>query len=63
MAFAPAVSIEYWQELAERRAELTYKQETEDAAYTAIVADQLDKVAEIFEANEEHDNAKLVKSL
>jgi len=33
MAFAPAVSIEYWQELAERKANLLQEEGSADAPY------------------------------
>lgn len=63
MAFAPAVSIEYWQELADRRATLSLQQEREDAALCAIVANQLEKATEFFADREEYEDAKLVRSL
>jgi len=63
MAFAPAVSIDYWQELAERRAELSLKEESEDAAYNCIIANKLADATQIFEDREEYEDAKLVRSL
>jgi hypothetical protein len=65
MAFAPGVSIEYWQELAERKAQLMADtaDESEDAAHSLIVADKLDEAIAIFEKSEEFEDAKLVRSL
>lgn len=42
MAFAPGVSIEYWQELADRRAQILIQEESEEAACAAIVANQVE---------------------
>ncbi|CDW86163.1 wd repeat-containing protein 17 [Stylonychia lemnae] len=61
--FAPAVSIEYWQELAERKTEILSKQGHEDAAISAIISNQCDRAIEIFANNEDYEDGKLVKAL
>lgn len=38
MAFAPGVSIEYWQEIAERTTEAMEKEGNQDAPKSAIVS-------------------------
>lgn len=48
MAFAPAVSIEYWQELAERHAKILEQQNHEGAALASIVSNDCDRAIEIF---------------
>ena len=49
IAFAPAVGIEYWQELTERHANILEKYgKLEDAAIACIVANKCDIAIEMF---------------
>lgn len=60
MAFAPGVSIEYWQELSERRAVLELG---DNAAESLIIANKLDEASAMFEQSEDFEDAKLTRSL
>eukprot|EP00347_Sterkiella_histriomuscorum_P001098 403373336 len=61
--FAPAVGIEYWQQLAERKTQILSQQGHEDAAISAIISNQCDQAIQIFADNEEYEDGKLVKAL
>ena len=64
MAFAPGVSIEYWQELAERHAlALEQAGNEEDAPLAFIVSNNCDRAVEHFQASEDYEDGKLVKAL
>ena len=63
LAFAPGVSIEYWQELAERHAHILNQEGKEDAAIASIVCDKLDDAVGIFQNREEFEDGKLVRAL
>ena len=63
MAFAPSVSIDYWQELAERHAAILAEKQSLEAPLAAIVSNQCDKAVELFVANEDYEDAKVVKAL
>lgn len=64
LAFAPAVNIEYWQELSERHASILEKSgKLEEAAIAAIIANKCDTAIELFAHNEDYEDGKLVKAL
>ena len=63
MAFAPSVSIEYWQELAERHTAVLEGQQSLEAPLAAIVSNQCDKAVQMFVQNEEYEDGKVVKAL
>lgn len=63
LAFAPGVSIEYWQELSERHASILEQEGKEDAAIACIVANKLDNAVSLFQQREEFEDGKLVKAL
>ena len=49
MSFAPAVGIEYWQEVAERHAKyLEHQGKLEESAIACIVSNQCDRAIETF---------------
>ncbi len=48
MAFAPAVSIEFWQEIADKCAKGKAQRGDEDAPLTCIIANQCDKAVELL---------------
>ena len=63
MAFAPSVSIEYWQELAQRHTAILEEKQSLEAPLAAIVSNQCNKAIDLFVANEEYEDAKVVKAL
>ena len=63
MAFAPSVSIEYWQELAERHTAVLEENASLEAPLAAIVSNQCDKAVQMFVHNEDYEDAKVVKAL
>ena len=48
LAFAPGVSIDYWQVLAERHAKVLSEECKEEAAIAKIVCDKLDDAVSLF---------------
>lgn len=48
LAFAPGVSIEYWQELAVRHAQILNQEGNEQAAIASIVCNKLDDAVGLF---------------
>lgn len=63
LAFAPGVSIEYWQELAVRHANILSQEGKEQAAIASIVCDKLDDAVGLFQMREEFEDGKLVRAL
>mmetsp|Transcript_18720 Transcript_18720/g.17844 ORF Transcript_18720/g.17844 Transcript_18720/m.17844 type:complete len:108 (-) Transcript_18720:1291-1614(-) len=63
LAFAPLVSIEYWQELAERHAHFLSQNGHEDAPLAAIASNDCDQAIKWFQENEEYEDGKVVKAL
>lgn len=63
LAFAPGVSVEYWQELATRHAAILSQEGKEQAALASIVCDKLDDAVGLFQMREEFEDGKLVRAL
>jgi len=63
LAFAPAVSIEYWQELAERHASLLEKEGNQEAPVAAIIANRCNNAVSLFQSREDFEDGKVVKAL
>jgi len=64
LAFAPAVGIEYWQEVSERHSKhLEQLGRLEESAIACIVANQCERAIETFSQLEEYEDGKLVKAL
>lgn len=57
------MSIEYWQELAERKALILDQHNHEGAAIAHLISNNCDRAVEIFAANEEYEDGKLIKAL
>ena len=49
LAFAPAVSIEYWQELSEKHAKILQEKESSEAVFAAIVSNECNKAIKLME--------------
>ena len=54
MAFAPSVSIEYWQDLAERYAAVMNEQRNLEAPSAALIANNCDQVIQMLTEREEY---------
>ena len=63
MAFAPSVSIEYWQELSERRAELLTEKRSEEATMACLVSNDCGTAISRMIEREEYQDAKVVKAM
>ena len=63
LAFAPAVSIEFWQELSEEHVRILQEKESGDVVLKAIVANQCDKAIKQLELQEDFEDAKVVKAM
>ena len=53
MAFAPSVSIEYWQDLAERHTQVLTEQRSLEAPLAALVSNNCDQAIEHMKEREE----------
>ena len=63
MTFAPSVSIEYWQELAERHTKILTEQRSLDAPLAAIISNECDQAVDQLKEREEYQDAKVVKAM
>lgn len=63
MAFAPSVSIEYWQDLAVRHTQVLNEQRSLDAPLAALVSNDCEKAIEHMKEREEFQDAKVVKAM
>ena len=63
LAFAPSVSIEYWQELTERHTRVLEEEQSLEAPLAAIVSSESDKAVRILRENGEVADAKVVKAI
>ena len=63
MAFAPSVSIEYWQDLAERHTQVLTEQRNLEAPLAALVSNNCDQAIEHMKEREEFQDAKVVKAM
>ena len=63
MAFAPSVSIEYWQELAERHTQILIEQRSLEAPLAAIISNECGKAVDMLKEREEYQDAKVVKAM
>ena len=63
MAFAPSVSIEYWQDLAERYADVMNESRSLEAPAAALICNNCDLAVQIMNDREEYQDAKVVKAM
>ena len=63
MAFAPAVSIEYWQDLADRHSQVLNEQRSLEAPLAALVSNNIEQAIEHMNEREEYQDAKVVKAM
>ena len=63
MAFAPAVSIEYWQELAERHTKFLSDKQSEKAPQAALISNQCNLAVKLFMDREDFEDGKVLRAL
>lgn len=63
MCFAPAVSIEYWQEVAERHAKYLEQKNDESVTNAYLISNNCDKAVQMMAQNKEYEDGKLIKAM
>jgi len=63
MAFAPAVSIEYWQELSERHTEELRAAGNDKAPVAALISNQCNLAVQLFMKSEDFEDGKVLRAL
>ena len=63
LAFAPSVSIEYWEDLYKKYTKILEEKESNEAVYANIVSNQCDKAVKLLEQQEDYEDAKIVKAM
>ena len=63
LAFAPAVSYEYWKNLTKRHAQELFQDDSEDASSYFLVSGQTDQAIKFCMDRNDYEDAKLIAAL